>query len=1021
MTRLAPYTRKSLATVLPILEAHAFAVVAELRTTAWHTSEPVPYAERRSGRELHLKVGDSWGKLFDCAWFRFEGAVPASADGLPVALLLDVNGELCVVDRDGNPVRGLTNASSVFDVTLGRPGKTVFPLAERARGGERIEVWADAGCNDLFGNLSGNGTVRQASLAVPDQEIRSLAWDFEVLLDLLDVLPEDSPRARRLLATLGEAAWAVVPSPDTESARRAREILAPLLGERGGTPALRVSAIGHAHIDLAWLWPIRESVRKAARTFATALANMERFDEYIFGESQPQLYQWVKDGYPALYERIRQRVRDGKLEPQGAMWVEADTNLIGAESMVRQILLGRRFFRSEFGVDPRYLWLPDVFGYSGALPQVLAKAGISCFVTQKLSWNLVNVFPHHSFRWQGIDGSSVLAHMLPEATYNGPALPRSLHRIQGAYAQGDVSGHALMLFGIGDGGGGPGEEHLERLRRVRDLAGLPPVKQEPASAFLDRWARDAERFPVWVGELYLERHQGTFTTGARLKAGNRRMELALRELEWLASMDRILNGASYPAARLDTIWKEVLLYQFHDILPGDSIKRVHDETEVRYEVLGDEVKKLAAAHRDSLARRVAAGRCDGGVVLFNPLSWTRLQWVHLHGQWVHAKVPALGWAILDSSPPREPPSGLAAAAGRLESDLLRVTFHADGSIASVYDKGADREIVAEGERANRLSVYHDPGDAWDFPLDYERQDPRTMTLVSSTPRREGPRAIMEQVYELGHSRLTQEVVLTAGSPRIDFVTRARWRETATMLRTRFPVDIHAEDASFEIQFGHVRRPTHSNTTWDLAKAEVPAHRWADLSQRDYGVALLNDCKYGYKVKGNVIDLDLLRSVPYPGPRLVRDDEVEPGSPHHGYTDQGEHAFCYSLFPHRGDAVAGGVVRAGYELNVPLSVATLAGGSSGAPSAADGSFLEVSEAAVIVEAMKKAEDSDETIIRLYEATHAAVRATIRFSFPVLAAAEVDLMEENPRPLEVRENCVSLAFRPFEIKTVRVKTS
>jgi alpha-mannosidase len=280
---------------------------------------------------------------------------------------------------------------------------------------------------------------------------------------------------------------------------------------------------------------------------------------------------------------------------------------------------------------------------------------------------------------------------------------------------------------------------------------------------------------------------------------------------------------------------------------------------------------------------------------------------------------------------------------------------------------------------------------------------------------------MEQVYELGHSRLTQQVVLTAGSPRIDFVTRARWREPATMLRTRFPVDIHAEDASFEIQFGHVRRPTHGNTTWDLAKAEVPAHRWADLSQRDYGVALLNDCKYGYKVKGNVIDLDLLRSVPYPGPRLVHDDEVEPGSPHHGYTDQGEHAFCYSLYPHRGDAIAGRVVQAGYELNVPLSAASVAGGATGTRADADGSFLEVSDAAVIVEAVKKAEDSDETIIRLYEATHAAVGATIRFAFPVLAAAEVDLMEENPRQLEVRENRVSLAFRPFEIRTVRVTTS
>ncbi len=1047
MPSFIPFTRKNLDSTLEAIRASVYCVVGGLSVTAWRTPEPVPFSERRRGHMLTLKVGDEWGKLFDCAWFRFEGTVPPEAmeglrrapAGMPgrppmapegrLVLLIDLSGEVCIVDSAGSPIRGLTTGASASGYPLGTTGKTVFPLPGNLAAGDRIDVWGDAGCNDLFGALSGGGIVKEASIAVCREDVRALFYDFEVLLDLLKGLPDDSPRSRRIADALTRAAWALAPRIGPENSTAARGILAPLLAERGGDPALRVSAVGHAHIDLAWLWPIRETVRKGARTFATALANMELYPDYVFGASQPQLFEWMKDNHPALYARIRARVKEGRLEAQGAMWVEADTNLTGGESLVRQLLFGKKFFRKEFGVDPRFLWLPDCFGYSAALPQILKKAGVDCFVTQKLSWSLVNPFPHHSFIWRGIDGTSVLAHMLPEETYNGAALPRSVKKMEKGYADAGVSEGALMVFGIGDGGGGPGEEHLERLARIRDLSGLSPVTQEPAAAFLERWAGDAGRFPSWVGELYLERHQGTFTTEARNKRANRLMERGLRDLEWLASMDRVLGGAEYPSDRLEIIWKETLLYQFHDVLPGSAIKRVYDESLARYNVLERDVKALRSAHLSSLARRISTRGMEDPVFVFNSLSWAREEWIRVRRRWMRVNVPAMGWAAVEA-PAKDPEvPGLSAGVTGLENDMLRVEIGPDGSLSSVFDKVSSREALRGP--ANRLAVYRDDGDAWDFPMDYALQEPRRFALQSSSARVEGPCAVVEQTYTLGSSTLFQQIVLVAGSRRLEFRTRVDWRETASMLRTSFPVDVHAEEASCEIQFGHVRRPTHRNTTWDLAKDEVPAHRWADLSQRDHGAALLNDCKYGYKIKDGALDLNLLRSPPYPGPRLVKDEEIGPGGLHHAYTDQGEHEFTYALFPHAGDAVSGGVARAGYELNVPLIVADPAEtGGTGADAVAaaptDGraspprwSFLGIDPSDVVVETVKKAEDGEDLIVRLYESSGASVRAVLRFGFALEAAWEVDLLEENPHPLALTEGTIVLSMRPFQIATVRVK--
>jgi len=1017
MPDFVAYTDKHLDVALQRLGDGVYTIVAPLAIAAWRTKEPVSFAQRTMGEPLQLSIGDAWGELFDAAWFRFTGTIPASAVGQEVVLLLDVNGELCVVDERGEPVRGLTNVASEFDKRLGMPGKRVLPLTDRAQGREPVEVWADAGCNDLFGIVQENGVIKDAWIAVCRPDVKALYYDFEVLREAMTVLPEASARRAQIQYALHDAMHLIWNGLDGDAVAAARERLRGELAKRNGDASLSVSALGHAHIDLAWLWPLRETKRKGARTFATVLANMELYPDYIFAASQAQLFQWMKEEYPGLYARIKARVAEGRIEPQGALWVEPDTNVTGGESLIRQILYGRRYFLDEFGVDVDYVWLPDTFGYTGALPQIMARAGIRYFSTQKLSWSLINTFPHQSFRWQGIDGSAVLVHMLPEETYNGPAAPRSLAMIEQNYRDKGVSSHALMAYGIGDGGGGPGEEHLERLARLRNFAGLPPVQQEWTSAFFEKWVQDAERFATWQGELYLERHQGTFTTNAANKWYNRRMEQALRETEWMAAMAHRLAGADYPRAALDAIWQEVLLYQFHDILPGSSIKRVYDECLPRYAALLAETEALLGAAQQALAAQVDTAAARQPVILFNSLGWEREQWLKLGDAWHSVKAPSLGYAVLDAALPADVFPQPAATTEQIENDRLVVRFDASGAIASIFDKLNQRESVPPGELANRLVLYHDPGDAWDFPMDYAEATPRVLTLASSRAWIDGPRAVVEQTYHIGHSVLVQEISLTAGSSLVEFVTRLHWRERGTMLRVEFPVAVHAEEARYEIQFGNIRRSTHRNTTWDMARAETPAHKWVDLSQRDYGVALLNDSKYGHKVKGHTIDLNLLRSVPYPGPRLVADDAVAPGEPHPAYTDQADHAFRYALYPHAGDGLDAGVVRTAYEFNIPLQVVDATSHAGTMPPVE--SWLAVDRPEVVIETVKLAEQGDGLIVRAYETTGATVTAHVSAGIAVTGAEETDLLERSERAMDIADGTLPVDFRPFEIKTLRLR--
>jgi len=1024
------------------VDAARYVTLAPLAITRWLTAEPVGFAERESGERAEVALGEPWaGQLFDCAWMRFTAQLPAGAGGVAggagdggegsgtgeLVARIDVNGELCVVDRAGVPVRGLTNIKSTFDPVLGGPGKTIYRVpAEAITADGRVELWADAGLNDLFGFVKDEGRVVLAEIARVREDVRQLYYDVETLRDFWLTLKADDSLRARLGTELGAVA-AELDCADAASVAAARARLAVWFrgegefGRNGSAVPLRnpltVHAIGHAHLDLAWLWPIRETIRKGTRTLASALYNFERYPEYRFGCSQPQLFAWIKEHQPELYLKIKDAVRAGRIEPQGMFWIEPDCSMPSGEAFVRQVLHGAKFFQDEFGVVPEYCWQPDVFGYHGQLPQILKKSGHKYFMTQKLSWNAVNRFGHQSFHWEGIDGTRLLTHMLPEETYNGPAAARSLVKIQNEYVERAVSGHALMVYGIGDGGGGPDAEHFERLRRAPKLPGLPAVNQGTVTEFFEAWSRDADKFATWKGELYLERHQGTLTTQALVKRNNRKAEIALRELEWAGYLAATQAGVVYPAEALDRLWKEVLLYQFHDILPGSSIKRVYDECNARYAEILAELERLTAE------RYAAVAGAGEGVTVFNSLGWARAEWLRHDGAWHRANVPGLGGARLEDAVAYARP---VATERLLENENLRVIFATDGRIDSIYDKRAQREVVAAGARANEFVIIADTGDAWDFENDlsvkdvwgYLRRVAEHPVLRESTARVDGPSAEVRQVWTHGKSEIRQTVRLLAGAEQVEFETEVDWHEKATMLRVRFPVAVAAEEARFEIPFGHLKRTTRDETLVERAQIEVAALQWVDLSQADYGVALYNDCKHGFRVKGNVIDMALLRSVPHPGAALIgkadRDDGVAAlaGAVSDGkvYGDLGRHVFRYAVRPHAGNADAVVLTKEARAFNTPLRVVSGAG-LGGAVNAG----VALGSEAIEVVAVKPAEDGRGWVWRLVNVTDASVTT----AWPAGDGGgwtECDLREnalvDQPVGAELR-------FGAFEIKTLRVE--
>lgn len=842
------------------------------------------------------------------------------------------------------------------------------------------------------------------SLEVVDLGIEALYYDIRVPYLAMLELDEGSYDYIRIRDCLDRALTLLdlrsVYSPEFYASIRAaseymrREFYEGVCGGSEST----VSCIGHTHIDVAWLWTVAQTREKAQRSFSTVINLMDRYDEYQFMSSQPQLYQHVKEDDPALYEKIRARAREGRWEAEGAMWLEADTNLISGESLVRQILYGKRFMREEFGVENKILWLPDVFGYSAALPQILRKSGVTQFFTTKMYWNETNSMPSDTFLWEGIDGSSVFASLI--RSYDRPAEPKTIAKFWREYKNKSISNNVLLTYGYGDGGGGPTPEMLETLRRMQyGIPGMPRTKIEKAGEFFDRLEHEfMEKTasvlprPRWKGEMYLEMHRGTYTSIAKNKRSNRKSELLYQTAETLAVAD-LLDGGAYPTELFRKNTLNILLNQFHDIIPGSSIGPVYDVTDAEYARILSEGAQAADDKLTALAARIRTG---GGILVYNPAPFAVTDDVTLGGVRYRAEnIPPHGWAVIPDAA-AEP--GVTVSDKSIENDCVRVTFDEKYQISSIFDKTAGREVLAPGAVGNRLEIFEDyprAFDAWEI-TEYYRQKMWVADDVSAAERLpDGVRV----TRRYGKSTITQDILLRRGSKRIDFVTQVDWHEDHVLLKAAFPVDIHAMNATYDIQFGSIERPTHRNTSWDAAKFEVCAHKWADLSECGYGVSLLNDCKYGYSIEDNVMKLSLLKAATYPYPEA----------------DRGRHEFTYSLLPHTGDFREGGVVREGYKLNMPLMARRI--GAQDGEKPERWSLVSADQENIVIETVKKAEDDDSIIVRFYEAYNkkAAVRITTGFDFREVYL--VDLMEENPMPLAHDGRTVELPVRNFELVTMK----
>ncbi len=941
-----------------------------------HPDTPIPYETALTAPYQPIALEEPWGELWACAWFRFSGHVPAAFKGWEVGALIDLDGEGCVF-VDGTPFLGLSGRLDHY----AESAKGFVPLFDKANGDEAVNLLVEAGANTLFGEGPRDYRLRRAEMVTVDRSAFKLEADLRVLMSLADALPERSPRRQKIFRGLNDAANAWRDGAGIEDCLN---ITGQLLSKPAYASSPTAWSIGHAHIDLAWLWPVRETHRKGGRTFATALRLMERNPEYLFGASQPQLYQWIKEDYPVLYEQIKARVKEGRWEFQGASWVEMDTNLTGGESLIRQILHGLRFFAEEFGKSPRYLFLPDCFGFSAALPQILDQSGIPFFLTQKMSWNETNLFPHHTFNWVGIDGSCVLAHFIPTNDYNGSNMPKQLIEAEQRYAQNDVSDDFANLFGIGDGGGGPSQAHIEYALRQRDLEGSPRVKQDTVAHFFDKLAETpSDRLPVWRGELYLELHRGTYTTQARTKRWNRRLEQILHDVEFLAA-------AFGESIDLDQLWKDTLLHQFHDILPGSSIGWVYKDAEM----LSKKNYSLLEAMRDELlARHFGSGQ--GRYLVMNTTGWQREELLHLPDGSEHkVRVPAYGYVTIETSLPAN--SQVVEDSYEMQNDLLRVTFNDDGTIGSIYDLETSREWL-EGP-ANRLLLWEDlPNNwgAWDVNHFYRETIPEQARLLSCETTRTDLCTVRKQILTIGQSKIEQRIELVQGSREIRIANHVNWQEKHKMLRVQAAPAVHASEASYEIQFGLIKRPTHANTSWDAARFEVCGHRYADVSLPDGGFALMNDCKYGHSVLDNLMELNLLRSPA----------DVDP------LADLGSHEFTFAYLPHHGGLEE--VIPRAHALNAPLLVHQV----NDAPK--KGWFYRVESPSVKLETVKPAEDGQGVILRLYETQGRNAEAILHSAKPWSELRETDLLE---RPKDVHYpagNSTELRFRPFEIKTLRMR--
>ncbi len=961
--------------------------IARLDATVATSPEPIPYADRLALRFRPARRGTTWGRAHTCAWFHVTGDVPpagevsAEGEGTAYGLVLDTDGEALVRDDSGAVVGMVTSRLTPLERHTPARAKTLLRLTPQLRArcvrDGRLSLWLDAGFNGKLVQPFGIARVRRLDLVRIDPAAEAA---YANLLTVAYASLRAGTHARTYAESLDRAFRAA----DRSDWAAVSGALAPVLGGRPDD-SVALTGLGHAHLDMAWLWPIRETRRKAHRTFRAQLDLLDAFADLRFGASQPQQFAWVERDDPELFARMVAAEAAGVLELQGGFWVEPDTNLPSGESLVRQAIHGQRYWSTRFGHRVTTCWLPDAFGYSGALPQILRGAGMDTFLTIKLAWNEHTDFPHRSFVWEGIDGSEVLVHMPPEGTYTSTATGLALGTARDGYPERDIAPIALVLFGTGDGGGGPSEVHVEVARRGAHLLGLPRLTPGTASDFFRALAGHRDRLPRWRGELYLEKHQGTLTTQAAIKAGNRRLEHALHDLEYIAAQSVSAGRGEWPGALLDAAWEEFLLHQFHDMLPGSSIGRVHAESRSAYERIGAVVAEATTA---TLAEDPALP-----LAYVNTTPVTRAGFVAREGMWWRHDAPP--FATVPLRPYAAPtPDPLGADGDAMWNDRLRVEFAADGTIRSLVDRGSGREH-ARGA-LGRLVVHRDPWtffDAWDIKEDYLTRRREDLVPHAHETFRDGPRIVRRQEFRHGDSVIRQDVVLTEGADLVRFETTVDWHERLRMLRAEFEPEAWADQVACEIQFGHILRSTRDDTPQERAQFEICAHRWLDVTDpRGFGFSLLNDGKYGHRAKGRRLSLNLLRAPIYP-------DRT---------ADRGRHTFTYAVHPHEG-VLGPSTTRHARDLNAPTVLARVP--------VADPAFVVAPEG-VLLDTVTLDPASGDLILRLYEASGApcvaSVSVTSSSAADAAAARRVTLLLDDLGPADLDR----IPLHPFEIVTLRV---
>ncbi len=950
----------------------SFKTIGLLKGEGYYTNEPVTFENRQQGKKIELKEGLIWANnTFDCMWANFTADISGQdVNYNDIVFLLDLGGEGLVCNSLGEPKQAITCYATDYDYSLGKASKKIV-INQGYIKDKKVNFWVDTAGNDLFGKFNNSAKIMDMKVALFHKEIFALSYDIEILANAL--IYADRQYAKSIKKAYGKLFAINCATLTNTTAQEYRQQITAVLQTKNTDKAFEYSAIGHAHLDLAWLWPIRETYRKGARTFSNQLLNIKLYDNYIFGASQAQLYAWIKEKYPTIYSQVKAQIVANRWEVQGATWVEMDSNLISGESLIRQFFYGKKYFYDEFKEDMQVLWLPDSFGYSPCLPQVMKLANTPYFLTQKMSWNTTTKFPYHTFNWQGLDGSEVFAHMLPESTYNSPC--RADKMIFGVknYQENSISDKSMMLFGIGDGGAGPGFEHIERAIRQKDVKPIPKVKMRKSVEFFEEIVKEKDKFNTYRGELYLEKHQGTYTTQVMNKWFNRKCEFLLKNYELLIAMLGA-NDVELPInlVELEAIWKEILLYQFHDILPGSSIKRVYEESIARYNII---YKKLQEATY-TLLQHMGAGEN-----LFNPNSYDYNYKFQADNKWLELKVPK--FAVVKKENATVVSKFFAKSdSNSIETDLYKLTFK-NGLIVSLIDKSLNKDFVRAGECMGQYSLYDDFGDCWDFKSNY-RKTQKHMALSSFAINVDGASASATSKFELFGTIVEQKVCIIDGVKGINIETNIDFNSSVKTLRVSFATAVDSNKCAFNTQFGHIYRPTTENSPTEVAQIETSGQKFVDLSNGEYGISILNDCKYGYRNKFGVIDICLVRS-----PKGNPCENVDIGV---------KHKVAFTILPHSGQ-VGLDTYKYAYLLNNPII--HFKGIKENSLN-----DIAIDNENIVVESTKIAQNKD-VIIRLYNASEHTQKCSITFngSRPKYV---VDIMEN-----EISKADNEITLRSFEL--------